>query len=615
MRNLRLPSIALLAISSSLLAQTVTVSNVSNGGTTGNVWRNGTNRVQCIYDSSLFTSQAVSAPIVITGITWFVGNGIVSTAGTYPSVDLFLQDASVDYASPTLTFSANRSDPLGVPNYSGPVTTLAQAATTPGLPMCSVTLTTPCVYVPQSGQDLIIEIVINAAPAPAAGQTTQTSFALGHLANTVRSVGAPAALTGGVSNFCPVVQLTYNTAITNTAQSLTIGQGCYNRPHSFYESWVDPNRAATVGLDIDPNTSGGTINGFDMINLGDQYYVIRNSVLGLPITPGSGATTLTLNNTAPTVTISATTNPMDDCYWTQPLPFAFPYPGNATGTTQIHIASNGAISLNAAPPAGSEYAFDQSGATGFAGFLARPMIAPNWMDLEPFDGVTSLGGQGNVIVDTDGSTFYSITWSGCQEWGYPTTLSTCQVVLTPTGIANVRYGSGGCNIIDCARLVGFSYGDGIDGGSGPSPRLNPDLSVATAPPGYVSGDGALNAILYAPFRPKVGRPFQVATTHFDAQAAFNFSLVSTTSLPGIDLGSLLNMPGCNAYILLPEVVSDFQLISGPTVTWTPLGSIPPSFAGFTVFCQAAQLLTGVPTPRNLANIVVSNGLSMTMEIN
>jgi len=615
MKKLRLPSLALLAISSTLLAQTVTVSNVSNNGTSGNIWRAGINRVQAIYDASCFTSQAVSAPITITGIQWYVGNGAVSTAGTYPSVDVFLQDACVDFASPTLTFSANRSDPLGTPNYSGPVTTLAQAATTPGLPMCSVTLSTPCIYVPQSGQDLIIEIVINAAPTPAVGQTTQCSFALGHLANTVRSVGSTTALSGGVSNFAPVVQLTYTTGATNTAKSLTVGQGCYNRPHSFYETQANPQLAATVGFDMDPNTSGGTINGFDMINLGDQYFVQRNTVLGLSVTPGSGPTTLTLNNTAPSVTISAATNPMDDCYWTQPLPFAFPYPGNPAGTTQIHISSNGAIYLNAAPPAGSEYAFDQSGATGFAGFLLQPMIAPNWMDLEPYDGVTALGGQGNVIVDTDGSTYFAITWSGCQEWGYPTTLNTCQLVLTPGGIANVRYGSGGVNTIDAARLVGFSYGDGVDGGSGPSPRLNPDLSVATAPPGYVSGDGHVSAIMYAPFRPKVGRPFQVATTHFDAQTAYNFTLASGTPLPGIDLGALLNMPGCNAYILLPEIASDLSPVSGPTVTWTPLASIPPFFAGFTVYCQAAQLLTGIPTPLNPANIVVSNGLTMTVDIN
>jgi hypothetical protein len=316
MRNLPLPILALMAISPGLLAQTVTVSPVTTGGTSGNIWRAGVTRNQAFYDSGTFTSQGVNGPIVITALQWHVANAATSVAVTYPSVDVFLDEAVVDYASPSLVYATNRSDPLSLANFSGPVTTTAQVASTPGLPLCSVILTTPFVYVPQSGQDLIIELVINTAPTPNTGTNLMTTFSAGHFANTVRNTASPAQTSGTISAFCPVVDITYNTAISNTAQSLTIGQGCYNRPHSFYESWVDPNRAATVGLDIDPNTSGGTINGFDMINLGDQYYVIRNSVLGLPITPGSGATTLTLNNTAPTVTISATTNPMDDCYWT-----------------------------------------------------------------------------------------------------------------------------------------------------------------------------------------------------------------------------------------------------------------------------------------------------------
>lgn len=620
MRNLHLPLIALTAISTGLLAQTVTVSPAANNGTSGNIWRAGTNRVQAFYDSTTFTSQGVNGPIVITALQWYVGNGAVSAAVTYPSVDVFLDEATVDYSAPNITFAANRADPASPANFSGSVTTTAQPASTPGLALCSVTLTTPFVYVPQSGQDLIIELVINTAPAPLTGTTLMTTFSLGHFANTVRAVGAPAAVSGAISAFAPVVEVTYNTSITNTAQSLSIGQGCYNRPHSFYESWADPNRSATVGLDIDPNTSGGTINGFNMLNLGDNYIVQQNNVMGLDVTPGSGPTTVTLNNTAPTATDSAATNPADDCYWTQPLPFSFVYPGNPGGTTQIHVSSNGTIWLQAPPPAGSLYAFDQAAAANFTGFVSRPAIAPNWMDMEPADGVTLLGGLGNVIVDTDGATFYSITWDGCREWldpafpgGNPTVLSTCQLVLTNAGTVKVRYGAGGCNHHDCSRLVGFSYGDGVDGGVGPSPRQNPDLSVATAGPGYLSGDGARNALLYSTYRPKVGKPVELKTTNFDVQSVFNIAVISASPLPGVDLG-IFNMPGCNAYVLLPELVSDFQPVS-TTVTWAVTPSIPLAFAGATVYAQSVQLLSGIPVPRNAANIVVSNGLYLTFDIN
>lgn len=619
MRNLHLPALALMAISPGLLAQVVTVSPVTTGGTTGNVWRAGTNRVQCFYDASTFTSQGVNGPIVITDIQWRVANNAVSTAVTYPSVDVFLNEAVPDFAAPSVTFSANRADPIGVANFSGPVTTNAQVATTPGLPLCSVTLANPYVYVPQSGQDLIIELVINTAPTPLTGNLTGTTFSAGHFANTVRAVGNPAAVSGAISAFCPVVDLTYNTAISNCAQSLTIGQGCYNRPHSFYESWADPNQSAVNGLDIDPVTSAGAINGFDMFNIGDNYIVTQNSLPGLQVVPGSGATTAILNNTAPTATDSAASNPMDDAYWTQTLPFTFPYPGNALGTSTIHVSSNGTIWLAAPPAAGSLYAFDQAAAANFAGFVSRPAIAPNWMDLEPADGVTFLGGLGNVRIDTDGSSYYAITWEGVKEWldpaspgGATLVLNTCQLVLTPGGTANVRYGQ--CGHYDCSRLVGFSYGDGVDGGTGPSPRQNPDLSVATVSPGYVSGDGARNSVMSSTYRPKVGRPLELQTTNFDVQSVFNIGLISTTPLPGLDLG-ILNMPGCNAYILLPEVASDFQLVATPTITWSLLPSIPGAFAGATVYAQAAQLLSGVPSPRNVANIVVSNGLYLTFDIN
>ncbi len=620
MRNLSLAAGALLALTPCLLAQTVVVSNVARNGTTGNVWRAGTNRVQCFYDASTFTSQGVTAPIVITQIKWFQGSAqaLPPVVVTYPSIDVFLQDSAVDFASPSVTFAANRSELLGTANFSGPVTTIASPVGTPGGVMVDVTLTTPFVYAPSSGQDLLIEFAINAAPAPLTGNITGTSFSTGHLANSVRSVGSVVALSGAISAFCPNVELTYNTAVTNVASSIKVGAGCYNRPHAFYESFVDPNLSAVAGLDIDPNTSAGAINGLDLFNVGDNWIVTRNSTPGLFIVPGTSPNPTQLNALAPTLSDSPT-NPADDCHWTRPLPFAFPYPGNVVGTTSVHVSSNGIVSLAVAPPAGSLYAFDQGPASNYAGFAARVTLAPCWQDMEPADLVTFLGGAGDVWMDTDNTSYVAFTWNNVREWidplayAGPNILSTIQLVLTPGGTAYFRYGSIGANHLDCARLVGFSYGDSIDAGSGPTPRQNPDLSVATAPPGYVSGDGARAAIMGSTFRPKVGKPLQLTTTAFDNQSVFNISLISTTPLPGIDL-TVLDMPGCNAYVLLPEAASDFQLAT-PTVTWNVLPSIPAAFAGATVYAQAAQLLNGLPNPRNIANIVVSDSIVLTFDIN
>ena len=139
----------------SLAAQQVTAPAIfanAEGGSTGNVWRAGLNRVQAIYDSSNFTSQNVGQPITINSVDFRVAGGILNTGGVvYSSVEIHLQNSAVDYLAPSTTFASNRSAALGTPNYAGPVTTVAATGTTPNDYFLSIPLTTPFTYTPEAG--------------------------------------------------------------------------------------------------------------------------------------------------------------------------------------------------------------------------------------------------------------------------------------------------------------------------------------------------------------------------------------------------------------------------------------------------------------------------------
>jgi len=68
------------------------------------------------------------------------------------------------------------------------------------------------------------------------------------------------------------------------------------------------------------------------------------------------------------------------------------------------------------------------------------------------------------------------------------------------------------------------------------------------------------------------------------------------------------MPGCGAYINLPELASSFGLVAGGSASWPALASIPAAFAGVNLYAQSIQLCTGFPTSFNSANILSSNAV-------
>lgn len=214
----------------SLPAQTIvapaSLANTDCCGTTGN-WRGSVTRNQGIYDTTNFTGQGITGPIVITTLEWRPSGGTVTSLISFPAVDIWLDYSANDYLTPSTTFASNRSaTPMLV--YSGPLTSVPSTGTTPNSWTLKAVLTIPFVYDPTLGKDLLLEFAINAPPTPttsylwSSGSTPAT-----HLINAVRNTGSNTATTGTVSGFCCVCRLGYLGGSGN-AQVFSYGAGCYS---------------------------------------------------------------------------------------------------------------------------------------------------------------------------------------------------------------------------------------------------------------------------------------------------------------------------------------------------------------------------------------------------
>ncbi|MGE3175397.1 MAG: nidogen-like domain-containing protein [Planctomycetota bacterium] len=568
MQNPILASLAVALAAAPVVAQTVTVPAIfanTEGGTTPNVWRAGTNRVQCAWDSSNFASQNVGHPIVISNVEFRLAGGLLTTLVTYPSVEIHLQDCAVNYLSLTTTFATNRSAPLGTPNYAGPVSTQVVSGSTPNDYFISIPLTTPFTYNPDSGADLLMEIVILAAPSPNTGHTINTGFnTVNHLCNSVRSVGSTVALTGTLSAFCPVARFTYTDAPA-AAKNITYGAGCYDRAVSIYEEF------AAGANDL----SGQTVTLVQNGNGGYTATTTAGAVLTAPTVPG-----LALGDDVMSASI--------------PLPFTFDFPGG--NATSIQIDSNGSILLGV------------TGATSIGGSAATmlglpgPRLCPSMQDLLP-DAATNVD---NVFVEPDPANptgAMLITWLNVPCFNAVLTglTSTFQVALIDNGTNDTvefRYSTltNDSSSNAAVALTGWTIGNGAN---------DPGSSDLTAGP--VATFSEIDALsLSATGRPLLG---QATTYDLDNIPAPGVTL-HLWSLgqvnPGASLAGL-GAPGCSAFIALPEFLSVFN-IGLPTNT--VILNIPndPQLVGLAIHGQGVAL---VPTA-NALGAITSNGVSSTI---
>jgi len=532
-----------------LPAQNVTAPAIfasSEGGTSGNIWRAGINRVQNFYDTSNFISQGVDFPIIINNLSWREAGGLLGAAVTYPAVDIFICSSTTDFLTPSLTFATNR----GADNtlvYSGPVSVTTASGTTPNDFVINLPLTTTFTYNPTLGADLLVEIVINANPAPLTGTTMSCGFSqAAHLCNSVRSVGSTTATTGSISAFATVCKFGY-TEPPNVAHKTNYGTGCYNAYRSFYENFnantFDLNNTTVT---LTPNGSGG--------------YVVTSApgaVITPPVSVGLGMGDDTISSVA--------------------LPFSFPFPGGSTST--IDACSDGYLWLGLNANAD----FSPTAAELLA---QTSRIAAAWTDLNGSAG----GGGGDGFYDIDPSnTFVLFTFQNIQEFGQPTSVSNFQIALFATGVVELRYQT--VSNVSNPLLVGFSSGGGANDPG------NRDLS-ATMP--FVTQTDLLALACNASARPVQGATISLVTSNIPATAIASANFLSFTQFPlGINLTSS-GMPGCFQYVGLDAQILAFTNPSFSRSLTIPTGAI---WLGAVVVSQSASLVPGV----NPLGALSSNG--------
>ena len=81
-------------------------------GPTNNIYPWGRNassmRIQFVYDSTHFTNQAITYPILIQQLSYRADNGTTSWAGgTWPNVQIDMASCPLDYSSASTTFASN----------------------------------------------------------------------------------------------------------------------------------------------------------------------------------------------------------------------------------------------------------------------------------------------------------------------------------------------------------------------------------------------------------------------------------------------------------------------------------------------------------------------------
>lgn len=185
----------------------------------------GGGRVQFVHDSTVFTGQGVTTPIRILGLR-YRADAIANTwsGGTYPSVVIDMSTCPFDHLSVTNTFANNHGlDQTNV--YNGAVTVLpGTGGSAPAPVYVDIALSTPFVYDPTTGNDLLIDFTVNTGWVGNGGVATgpvdhvgpgATPAALG---SRVWISGSPTSPTGNPNfsptfGYSPVCEFVYAPAV------------------------------------------------------------------------------------------------------------------------------------------------------------------------------------------------------------------------------------------------------------------------------------------------------------------------------------------------------------------------------------------------------------------
>src|SRR5688572_8446249 len=139
--------------------------NAEGGANNAFPWNRGASstRIQFLIDSSHFTSQGVTYPIIISQLRYRADAATVATTwagGSWPQVRIDLASAAVDALTPSATFASNLGPDLTTV-LNGPVTVAGGTGNGTGIPgpwYITIPLTTNFLYDPTLGADIVVDI-------------------------------------------------------------------------------------------------------------------------------------------------------------------------------------------------------------------------------------------------------------------------------------------------------------------------------------------------------------------------------------------------------------------------------------------------------------------------
>jgi len=174
-------------------------------------------RVQFAHDSTVFTNQGVTTPIRISRLR-YRADAIQNTwsGGTYPSVQIAMSTCPFNYLSVSNTFANNHGPDMTVV-LNGAVTVIGGGGgNAPSGWYVDIALTTPFVYDPTTGNDLLVDFTVQTGFTGGSGIVDHvgpggTPAALG---SRVWIAGTPGSPTGNASfsptfGYSPVCEFTY----------------------------------------------------------------------------------------------------------------------------------------------------------------------------------------------------------------------------------------------------------------------------------------------------------------------------------------------------------------------------------------------------------------------
>lgn len=514
-------------------------------------------QIQTIYDSSNFTAANINFPILISRLRYRLNTGVASTAGAYSQATVEMASATVDALTPSTSFNANMG-PDRMLVYSGPVQVNAMTANTPGtFGFVDIPLSTPFLYDPTSGNDLVIFSDI--PPGVGAGVTARQMDvqSTNSLSSRVFNSTAYGSGVGTVTlNHGVVVEVSYVPS-TGYAYAVPYGDGCIRRIGTVHELFA-------------PGTFDLANSSMSLLPVGATEYVGLSGVAAW-IAPTAAATRLPLSNDGET---------------TVTLAGPFSYPGGST--TQLTVCSNGYVSVLPGNGTGA------TPTTG--GFLGFPQTCwASWHDYDP-----AAAGGGPVVFEEVGG-LSIVTWDGVFD-ARTTTPNRFQLQFDRgTGAVNWVWQtmSGGGN----EHLVGFKCGGPV------VLAQSMDLS-ALLPSSITAGCDVLPVTLGANARPVLGTTFDLVTSRIPAGSpATVCRLALLAQLPPVALDSL-GAPGCFAHV--DTMGPDNALVLGaPTAMRRVTLPATPAFAGIRLYAQSASFVPAA----NPLGLLTSNGLDLRVEAN